>query len=108
ALYDATNFFTYIDTATDAELPQRGNNKAKRGDLRQVSLALLATYDFHIPLFHAVYPGNRPDSKEFGYVVKDLIERYRTLARESVDITFIFDKGNNSKDNFKEFVGAVK
>lgn len=107
-LYDATNFCTYIDTATESELPQRGNSKAKRGDLKQVSLALLATYDFHIPLFHAVYPGNRPDSKEFGYVVKDLIERYRILARESVDITFIFDKGNNSKDNFKEFVGTVK
>ena len=37
---DGTNFFTYINTRTPAELPQRGHNKQKRGDLRQVSLGL--------------------------------------------------------------------
>ena len=39
-VYDGTNFFTYINTRTPAELPQRGHNKQKRGDLRQVSLGL--------------------------------------------------------------------
>src|ERR1700687_4092551 len=28
--YDGTNFFTFIDTRTPAELPQRGHNKQKR------------------------------------------------------------------------------
>ncbi|MGC8625919.1 MAG: hypothetical protein ACP5VQ_11760, partial [Phycisphaerae bacterium] len=52
--YDGTNFFTYIRTQTPATLPQRGHNKQKRGDLRQVSLGMLVSTDFHIPLFHNV------------------------------------------------------
>jgi transposase len=39
-VYDGANFFTYINTRTPAQLPQRGHNKQKRGDLRQVSLGL--------------------------------------------------------------------
>ena len=35
-VYDGTNFFTYINTRTPSQLPQRGHNKQKRGDLRQV------------------------------------------------------------------------
>src|ERR1035438_9511126 len=61
-VYDGTNFFTYINTRTPAELPQRGHNKQKRGDLRQVSLGLLVSADFHVPLFHKVYAGNVNDS----------------------------------------------
>ena len=38
-VYDGTNFFTYINTRTPAELPQRGPNKQKRGDLRQSASA---------------------------------------------------------------------
>lgn len=37
--YDATNFFTYMATPTPSTLAQRGHNKQKRNDLRQVSLA---------------------------------------------------------------------
>ncbi len=54
-VYDGTNFFTYINTRTPSQLPQRGHNKQKRGDLRQVNLGLLVSTDFHIPLFHRVY-----------------------------------------------------
>ena len=50
--YDGTNFFTFIATPTPAELPQRGHNKQKRNDLRQVSLGMLVSTDFHVPLFH--------------------------------------------------------
>src|SRR6516164_2748813 len=64
-IYDGTNFFTYINTRTASQLPQRGHNKQKRGDLRQVSLGLLVSTDFHIPLLHKVYAGNVPDSTEF-------------------------------------------
>lgn len=31
-VYDGTNFFTYINSRTPAELPQRGHNKQKRGE----------------------------------------------------------------------------
>ena len=57
-LYDATNFYTYIDTTTKGELARRGHNKQKRNDLRQVSLGMMTTTDFHIPLLHMVYAGN--------------------------------------------------
>lgn len=65
-LYDTTNFFTYLATTNNrADLPQRGHSKAKRGDLRQVGLALLVTQAFQIPLLHKVYPGNIPDVSLF-------------------------------------------
>lgn len=64
--FDATNFFTFIDTRnTRADLAQRGHNKNGRYDLRQLSLALLVSTDFHVPLFHEPYEGNRPDAVEF-------------------------------------------
>jgi transposase len=97
-IYDGTNFFTYINTRTSADLPQRGHNKQKRGDLRQVSLGLLVSADFHIPLFHTVYPGNVHDSVEFRSVTDELAAHYRDLAQSCEHITLIFDKGNNSED----------
>ncbi len=57
-LYDATNFYTYINTKTESQLAQRGHNKQKRNDLRQVSLGLMTSADFHVPLLHMVYGGN--------------------------------------------------
>lgn len=99
---------------TAAELPQRGRNKAKRHDLRQVGLALLVTADFHIPLLHQVYPGNDPDAVQFGHITEDLMARYRLLSQHCQDITLIFDKGNNSADNIRDldespyhFVGSL-
>ena len=113
-LYDATNFFTYIDSTTESELAQRGHSKAKRNDLRQVGLALLVTTDFHIPLLHQVYPGNRPDAKQFESITGGLSRRYQTLSQHCQDITLIFDKGNNSEKNLSRiekgpfhFVGSL-
>ena len=93
--YDGTNFFTFIDTRTPAELPQRGHNKQKRNDLRQVSLGMLVSTDFHVPLFHKVYAGNVTDCTIFQTVTEELRVRYRELARDCEHITLIFDKGNN-------------
>jgi len=97
-VYDGTNFFTYINTRTPAELPQRGHNKQKRGDLRQVSLGLLVSTDFHIPLLHWVYAGNVVDSVEFRSVTEELAAHYQALARTCEHITLVFDKGNNSQE----------
>jgi transposase len=97
-VYDGTNFFTYINTRTPAELPQRGHNKQKRGDLRQVSLGLLVSTDFHIPLLHWVYAGNVVDSVEFRSVTEELASHYRELAQTCEHITLVFDKGNNSQE----------
>src|SRR5205823_2672977 len=83
------------------ELPQRGHNKQKRGDLRQVSLGLLVSTDFHVPLLHWVYAGNVADSVEFRSVTEELTTHYRELTKTCQHITLIFDKGNNSEDSFK-------
>jgi transposase len=113
-VYDGTNFFTYINTRTPAELPQRGHNKQKRGDLRQVSLGLLVSADFHIPLFHKVYAGNVNDSSEFQSITEELSTHYRRLAESCDHITLVFDKGNNSQEAFDSlqntpfhFVGSL-
>lgn len=113
-VYDGTNFFTYINTRTPAALPQRGHNKQKRGDLRQVSLGLLVSADFHIPLFHKVYAGNVNDSTEFRSITEDLSTHYRQLAESCDHITLVFDKGNNSEEAFASlqntpfhFVGSL-
>jgi transposase len=113
-VYDGTNFFTYINTRTPAELPQRGHNKQKRGDLRQVSLGLLVSADCHIPLFHKVYAGNVNDSTEFRSITEELSTHYRQLAESCDHITLVFDKGNNSEESFESlqntpfhFVGSL-
>lgn len=113
-VYDGTNFFTYINTRTPAELPQRGHNKQKRGDLRQVSLGLLVSAEFHIPLFHKVYAGNVNDSTEFRTITEELSTHYRQLAESCDHITLVFDKGNNSEVAFESlqntpfhFVGSL-
>jgi transposase len=105
-VYDGTNFFTYINTLTPSQLPQRGHNKQKRNDLRQVNLGLLVSTDFHIPLFHHVYAGNVHDSVEFRSITEDLAAHYRDLAQSCNHITLIFDKGNNSTEAFQTLTGT--
>lgn len=113
-VYDGTNFFTYINTHTPSELPQRGHNKQKRGDLRQVSLGLLVSAEFHIPLLHRVYAGNVNDTTEFRSITEELSTHYRQLAAACDHITLVFDKGNNSEEAFAtlqdtpfHFVGSL-
>jgi transposase len=104
--YDGTNFFTYINTKTTARLPQRGHNKQKRNDLRQVSLGMLVSTDFHVPLFHKVYEGNVHDATIFQTVSEELRQRYVELARGCEHITLVFDKGNNSQEGFETLDGS--
>jgi len=99
-LFDATNFFTFIDSFNDrSDLAQRGKSKEGRANLRIVGLALLVTSDHDVPLFHHTYAGNQHDSVTFGSVIEALAKRCRELAEGACDITLVFDKGNNSQDN---------
>jgi transposase len=101
-LFDATNFFTFIDTFNSrCTLAQRGKSKEGRAALRIVGLALLVTADFHIPLFHRTYPGNQPDGPTFAGLTAELIERHRLIASQVESVTLIFDKGNCSADNLQ-------
>lgn len=100
-VYDATNFFTFIDTANDkADIAQRGHCKAKRNDLRIVGLSMLVSAEEEIPLFYEVYEGNKPDALQFAAVVNKLRRRYAQVFGQEADITLVFDRGNNSQDNF--------
>ena len=117
--YDGTNFYTFIDTFNmKCTVAKRGKNKQGRSSLRQVGYALFCTADGHIPLMYDVYEGNRNDTKQF----PPMLDRFAQFMKElgvqddvSSKTTVIFDKGNNSKDNFAlldslelKFVGAVK
>ncbi len=114
-VYDATNFYTWMNTNTASELAQRGHQKQHRNDLRAIGLGIMVTTDFNIPLFHTVYPGNRNDAQEFHSITEDLVERYHTLREGCGEVTLIYDKGNNSKTNQTavdaspfSFVGSLK
>lgn len=99
--FDTTNFFTFIDSTNDrCNLPKRGRNKQKRFDLRQVGLALLVSKEDQFPLFHKTYCGNKNDITVFKESCSKLLERLRHITKELADVTLVFDKGNNSKENF--------
>lgn len=117
--YDGTNFYTFIDSFNlRCHVAKRGKNKQGRCNLRQVSYALFCTTDGHLPLFYEVYEGNRNDAKEFPQV----LEKFQRWLKERAGSTWIttkptliFDKGNNSADNFAlvdtlelPYVGSVK
>ena len=101
-LYDTSNFFTFIDSSnTRCEIPKRGKNKQKRYDLRQIGMALMVSRKHQLPLFHKTYEGNKNDYTVFSETLNELSDRIRTITSELKDVTLVFDKGNNSKDNFK-------
>lgn len=118
--YDGTNFYTFIDTFNvKCQVAKRGKNKQGRANLRQVSYALFCSTDGQLPLFYEVYEGNRNDAKEFPKVLEKfgqwLKECAGTNEATSVKPTIIFDKGNNSEDNFSlidrlelPYVGSVR
>ena len=114
-LYDTTNFYTFIDTTNDrCEIAQRGKNKQKRSNLRQVGLALAVTQEHHIPLLHKTYKGNMNDCKVFSSVISSIKKRMKSLNIDINQHTIVFDRGCNSKENLKKvkklglfYVGAL-
>ena len=69
-------------------------------------------------MYYEVYDGNRHDTKQFPVMIKnfhDFLSHTFGGAPQSPQLTLIFDKGNNSKDNFSlidslklHYVGSVK
>ena len=114
-LFDTTNFFTFIATTNKrCAIAQRGKNKQKRTDLRQVGLALVVTRKNSIPLFHLTYQGNLHDSKVFREVIGAINKRMGALGLDTERHTLVFDRGNNSKKNMARvaelklhYVGAL-
>jgi transposase len=117
--YDGTNFYTFLDTFNPrCSLAARGKNKQGRNNLRQVSYALFCAADGQFPLYYDVYPGNRNEARQFAEVLGRFHQFFRELSGPAGTVpetTLIFDKGNNSADNFRlldglklKFVGSVK
>ena len=117
--YDGTNFYTFIDTFNvRCQIAKRGKNKQGRGNLRQVSYALFCCADGQLPLYYDAYEGNRNDTKQFPQMIRRFHQFFQGLgglATPAPQTTVIFDKGNNSKENFQlldelklKFVGSVK
>jgi transposase len=101
-LFDPTNFFTYIREYKKNTIAQRGHNKRKRNDLRQVSLSLLVTRDdCNLPLMHETYEGNVPDVSHFKQALVLMEGRFKAIGLELPEVTLVFDKGNNSEDSYK-------
>ena len=101
-LFDPTNFFTYIREYKKNTIVQRGCNKRKRNDLRQVSMSLLVTRDeCNVPLMHETYEGNIPDVSHFKQVLTLMERRFKVIGLELPEITLVFDKGNNSEEAYK-------
>lgn len=97
--YDATNFFTFIDTFNKRPaLAQHGVSKEGRDALRVLGLSLLVTGDFEVPLLHRLYAGNHNDPTSFRAIVPQLVERATAVLGGVKDLTLVFDKGNNTKD----------
>jgi len=101
-LFDPTNFFTYIRNYEKNTIAQRGHNKKKRNDLRQVCMSLLVTRDeCNIPVMHETYEGNIPDVSHFKQILGLMERRFKAIGLELPEITLVFDKGNNSEDAYK-------
>lgn len=101
-LFDPTNFFTYIREYKKNTIAQRGHNKKKRNDLRQVCMSLLVTRDeCNVPLMHETYEGNAPDVTHFKQVLTLMERRFKTIGLELSRVTLVFDKGNNSADAYR-------
>ena len=99
-LYDATNFFTFIDsTNSRPKLPARGHSKQKRHDLRQLGVALLCTRDEGVPLLHRTYGGEVHDARSFADLLPTIRERLVEIGRDLQSLTMVYDKGNVSRAN---------
>ncbi|MGH9341502.1 MAG: IS1634 family transposase [Acidobacteriota bacterium] len=116
--YDGTNFYTFMDSFNaHSQLARRGKNKQGRSNLRQISYALFCCQDGPLPLYWGLYEGNRTDVRQFPLMLARFHDFFREISGGGAapETTLIFDKGNNSKKNFRlldrlkmKFVGSVK
>ena len=97
---DMTNFATYIDSNNvRSPIAQRGHAKQRRNDLRLVGLGLVVSTDGAVPLLSHAYPGNRHDATQFASVLEELITRWGALAKNTDQLTLVYDAGQDSEAN---------
>jgi len=100
-VYDTTNYDTFIHTFNSRpSLPQRGKNKQKRTDLRQLSLALVVDEERGLPLYYRCYEGNVTDVVALSTSLREMIGHFLPPSA-AARLTLVLDKGNVSHENFK-------
>jgi len=100
-VYDTTNDSTFIHTfKSRPSLPQRGRNKQKCGDLRQISFALVVDEEQGLPLYYCCYEGHTPDVVALGASLAGMLGPF-CPQHASPHLTLILDKGNVSRANFQ-------
>ena len=98
--FDPTNFSTEQDPPDgdpDRQLAKPGHAKDGNLQAKLVGLATAVT-DEHLPVYHRVYPGNENDAKLFQEVVGTMVSQLVKFGVVAEELTFVFDKGVNSKD----------
>src|SRR5207237_2501206 len=105
-VYDTTNYYTFIHTFNSRpSLPQRGKNKQKRADLRQISLALVVDEERRLPLYYPCYEGNTTDVVALGPSLAAMVHQF--LPQQApVRLTLALDNAHGSLDNFKALTAA--
>jgi transposase len=99
-VYDTTNYYTFIHTFNSRpRLPQRGKNKQRRADLRQVSLALIVDEERGLPLYYRCYEGNTTDVVALGASLAGMVGQFLP-QQAAAHLTLVLDKGNVSLANF--------
>jgi len=110
-IWDPTNFFTYIEKGEN--LPKKGASKEKRFDKNIINLGLVVS-EQNIPLMHVVYDGNKKEPDVIMDITNLIHSRLNKLNFNIENIVFVFDKGNNSKENIPKikkkfhFVGSLR
>jgi len=107
-LFDTTNYYTYMATKTESDLAVRGHSKSGKHHLRQVGLGLLLDRESSLPLYYTTYPGNLHDSQLFFRVLDEMFGVVMGFADGRKDLTVVFDKGMNSKDNIELIDGRER
>jgi transposase len=96
-VFDPTNPYTFIASENARNtIAQRGHNKQKRHDLRQIGLALLTTRTHQLPLLHHVYAGDRPDAPTTRELAERLRRRFEAVLERAARVTVVYDRGSHS------------
>lgn len=112
-LYDGTNFYTFMDPTTAANIPQRGENKQKRYDKRQIGLVMAVLRQWGIPIFHKIYGGQTNEQCLFPTAISQLTKCYSRIGKTLEELTIVFDQGSNSREHIENledtihFIGAL-
>ena len=101
--YDTTNFHTWIaSTNTRNQLAQRGRNKQKRNDLRQIGLSYALDGEHGLSLCHHVYPGNLSDRDELPACLGRITRLLDGASIPRETVTLVLDKGSAALANTLE------